>query len=129
MITLPPSITLSDTLFPYPALIRSVNETRCDRALNLLISGSGEIAAVIAFEHDQILRRGGCGEKQLGGGRQSSWATGDDPVEHGLIGFCRIAHHFEAVAIGLHLRALTDGGFRADKEHGGMGGGWLRFLC
>src|SRR3546814_14733404 len=58
-----------------------VNGARSDRALNLLISGSGEIAAVIAFEHDQILRRGGCGEKQLGGGRQSSWATGDDPVE------------------------------------------------
>src|SRR3546814_4459986 len=76
-----------------------------DRALNLLISGRGEIAAVIAYEHDQILRRGGCGEKQLGGGRQSSWATGDDPVENGLIGFCRIAHHFEAVAIGFHLRA------------------------
>src|SRR3546814_9908478 len=74
-----------------------------------------------------MLRRGGCGEKQLGGGRQSSWATGDDPVEHGLIGFCRIAHHFEAVAIGFHLRAVPEGGFRADERHGGIGG--LFLLC
>src|SRR3546814_11722257 len=42
-----------------------VNGARSDRALNLLISGRGEIAAVIAFEHDQILRRGGCGEMKL----------------------------------------------------------------
>src|SRR3546814_8334887 len=74
-----------------------------------------------------MLRRGGCGEKQLGGGRQSSWATGDDPVEHGLIGFCRIAHHFEAVAIGFHLRAVPEGGFRADERHGGIGG--ICLLC
>src|SRR3546814_6415560 len=82
------------------------------------LSGSGEIAAWIAFEQDLLRRRGGCGEKQLGGGRQSSWATVDDPVEHGLIGFCRIAHHFEAVAIGFHLRAVPEGGFRADRKSG-----------
>src|SRR3546814_19671461 len=103
MIRRTPRSTRTDTIFPYTTLIRSlerqgvelfrrcgidhhveekfVNGARSDRALHLLISGSGDIAAVIAFEHDQILRRGGCGEKQLGGGRQSSWATGADPVE------------------------------------------------